>query len=628
MNYSPRSWSQAILVIGVILTACDGAESQATVNETSSTIVQAPTAETASVEPAATLEPVLSLAPTNLAASVLLFDDFNDPDSGWSVFGDKQTAEVGYSEDAFRIALYGGGGFQASWSPDQYDDCTVETQFSVPQGSEAGAGLTLRTTPGNWYLLMVYPDIQEYSLSKVVSDSYHSIVDHAYSAAIQPELEGGLLRLRLKANVYQDTLEMLVSSPQGDYSLIGTTHDADLKRGHLGPAAEPPASFFQAPIEVLFDWIRVSRYEPQATAKLTQTPGTSKITWSQSNQDGFGDPQNISVFSLGSFKGVLYAGTRNEAAGAEIWRLKNGDCEQVMKGGFGSAPNRAIDHLAEYKGYLYASTWNQYSDTSSYGAEIWRSKDGENWSQVVSGGFGNPNNAEIILEEFMGKLFAGTWSLDPSIHPAEIWFSATGDEGDWAQVVDASFDLANNYGVVTLGTYQDNLYIGTAQLGESGTLAWRTRDGIHLEPVDKDCFGDPKNHSLTAFAEFGGYLYASVGTSWDAPRIQLWRCQQCDGDDWELVKSGGYHYDTTWRKGGLEVVLDRLYYVIGNQELGMEVWRTIDGLNWEEVACGGFDDAGNIYTYFDNAMLAFSNRLYIGTDNRTTGGEIWEGTLH
>jgi hypothetical protein len=633
MNHMPQPWKKPIMIVLFILTACTSGKPQATATKIASTIHSTvlspvPTLSPAAPTPSTVPSSVLTLSPATPSLPFLLYDDFNNPDSGWSVFGDKQTAEVGYGVEAFRIAFYRGGGFQASWSLDQYSDFTVETQFRVTAGSKVGAGLTLRTTPDNWYLLMIYPDMQEYAFSKVVSGSYHSLVDHEYSTKIQPELVDGLLYLQLKVNLYQDTFEILVGDLQGNYSLIDTIHDTDLKLGHLGPAAEPPTGSFQAPVEVLFDWIRVSRHDPQEVVRATETPGTPAIRWSQSNQDGFGDPQNISVFSLGSFKGVLYAGTRNEVAGAQIWRLENGSWEQVMNGGFGSPSNRAIDHLIEFNGYIYASTWNQYSDTSSYGAEIWRSKDGENWSQVVSGGFDNPNNGEIILEEFMGKLYAGTWSFDPTISPAEIWVSTTGDEGDWSQVVDAGFAAANNYGVITLGIYQGNLYIGTAKLGESGTLAWRTHDGIQLEPVDNHSFGDPKNHSLTAFAGFGEYLYASVGTSWDAPRIQLWRCKQCDGNDWELVKSGGFHYDTTWRKGGLEVFSGGLYYAIGNQELGMEVWRTMDGVDWEEVAFGGFADTGNIYTYFDNAIGVFGNRLYIGTDNRSTGGEIWEGILH
>ena len=61
----------------------------------------------------------------------------------------------------------------------------------------------------------------------------------------------------------------------------------------------------------------------------------------------------------------------------------------------------------------------------------------------------------------------------------------------------------------------------------------------------------------------------------------------------------------------------------------MEVWCTTDGMNWEEVIFGGFGDKKNIYTYFDNAILVFDDRLYLGVDKLAGegGGEIWSGFL-
>lgn len=562
-----------------------------------------------------------------LLSSYLFEDEFTDPQSGWSVFGDQETAEVGYGEDAFRIAFYQGNGFQSSWSPEQFDDFSVEMLINLPADSTAGAGITLRATSENWYLLLLYPQAGEYSFSKVVSGSHTVLVDHRSSAAIQSIQENDRALLTLKVNAHGDVFEIFVGLPGGDYVLVDTIQDSSLLRGYLGPAAEPPPGEYQAPLEVFFDWIRVSEIESSLPLQVSATPGTA-MTWSQSNQDGFGDPRNISVFALGTFKDELYAGTRNDQTGAEIWLLNYGTWEQVMQGGFGSTYNLAIDSLLEFNGWLYASTWNQNSETTSLGSEIWRSKDGRNWEQVVGGGFGNSWNGESTLSEFAGQIVAGTWSFDPTQSTAEIWVSATGDAGDWVQVQDADFAAGGNDGVITLTTYMDHLYIGTARSQGAGSLAWRMDENLQIEAVDPDNFKDPENHSLTAYADFEGYLYASIGTNWNAPRQQIWRCQQCDGNDWELVRNGGYHYESTWRKGGLEVLHDRLYVIVGNQDLGLEVWRTEDGTNWEEIAFGGFDDAGNIYSYFNNAIAILGNSIFIGTDNRTSGGEVWEGALH
>jgi len=565
-----------------------------------------------------------TITPTTQAVSILLYDDFSDPDSGWSVFSDRQSAEVGYQEDVFRIAFYTPGGFQASWSPDEYDDFLVETQFSVAQGTNVGGGLTLRAASHRWYLIFIYPNTQEYVFWKDIDGNTIQLIERQYSSAIQPEQIKGALHLRLKVAAQQDVFEIWISSPNEDYVLLDSVSDSRLTQGHLGPAAIPPDGSFSPPQEVLFDWIQISEIEvqPDISEGMMEPMDQTTQGWVQSNLDGFGNVDNVSVFSLGKLDNQLYAGTRNSVTGAEIWRLEEEVWVQVMEGGFGSPSNLAIDHLLEYKGQVYASTWNQYSDTASYGSEIWRSQDGENWSQVVSGGFGNPNNGEITLGEFNDRLYAGTWSFDPTTSPAEIWASTSGNSEDWSRLTDTNI-MTGNEGVICFGKYNGNLYAGTANT-TSGAEIWRTQDGAHWELAAVNGLGDKSNYSVTALAEFGGYLYAALGTSWDAPRAQLWRCEQCEGNDWVLVKSGDFYHPDTWRKASLEVFNGYLYYVVGNQEQGLEVWRTTNGLDWEMESMEGFGDTNNIYTYFDNATLVFDQRLFIGTNNTVSGGEVWQ----
>ena len=64
--------------------------------------------------------------------------------------------------------------------------------------------------------------------------------------------------------------------------------------------------------------------------------------------------------------------------------------------GFGDTNNTAVHQLAEFKGDLYASTWNQNMSTGqSFGGQLWRSPNGQNWSQMVTNGFGDPTNGEL-----------------------------------------------------------------------------------------------------------------------------------------------------------------------------------------------------------------------------------------
>jgi outer membrane protein assembly factor BamD (BamD/ComL family) len=190
---------------------------------------------------------------------VFLYDDFGDPTSGWSVFDDELGGEVGYGDDAFRIAFsQPSDGFHAAWSPLQYADFTVETSFSVPEGPPvAGAGLTLRTVSDGWYLVWIYPESGEYLFTKDV-DFPTELVGRTYSAMIQPDRKDGRLYLQLKVEAHGDTFEIWVTRPGGAYEHLATVVDAELERGYLGPSAPYPQEAFSAPIEILFDWIRVS----------------------------------------------------------------------------------------------------------------------------------------------------------------------------------------------------------------------------------------------------------------------------------------------------------------------------------------------------------------------------------
>lgn len=59
----------------------------------------------------------------------------------------------------------------------------------------------------------------------------------------------------------------------------------------------------------------------------------------------------------------------------------------------------------------------------------------------------------------------------------------------------------------------------------------------------------------------------------------------------------------------------------------MEVWRTADGTNWEQVGFAGLGDSNNYGPYWDNGMAVHNNRLYIGTTNEANGGEVWKKTV-
>lgn len=354
--------------------------------------------------------------------------------------------------------------------------------------------------------------------------------------------------------------------------------------------------------------------------------------WVQVNINGFGDRANSSVYSLAPFAGNLYAGTGNwSGAGAQLWRTNSGtDWTPAATSGLGDPCNGGIDHLLEFKGQLYAGTYNWCWDVNgSDGGQIWRSPDGLDWTQVVDGGFGDPNNGEVFRFAVFGDaLYASTWSFT-NAHGTEVWRSDTGDSSDWEQVVSNGFnDDPGNSVVYNFEVLDGYLYAATYN-SEAGAEIWRSPTGNlgAWTQVNANGFGDQDNHSVGALEALNGYLYASTGHWSDTGGSQIWRCQACDGSDWQKVMDNGFGNPESRGTGALEVLDGKLYCVVDNYVTGLEVWRTANGANWEQVGIPGFGDSNNRIGYADNSITVFNSRLFVGTGNGANGGEIWKKTV-
>jgi len=351
--------------------------------------------------------------------------------------------------------------------------------------------------------------------------------------------------------------------------------------------------------------------------------------WTQTNINGFGARENQIITSLGVFGAQLYAGTYNwSGSGAQLWRTGSA-WTSVVTDGFGDTNNAGIDHLIEFNGNLYASTWNQNMTTGvTNGGQIWRSSNGTNWSQTVSGGFGDATNSEVYrFAIFNNQIYASTWS-NTNTHGGEIWRSSTGNTGDWTRVASNGFGDSKNVAAMSFETFSGYSYAGTynwnsATQTSTGGEVWRSNDGTTWNQVNADGFGDANNHGVPALAAFNGYLYAST-IHLSGAGSQIWRCQVCDGSDWVKVVDNGFGNTRTTGMNALEVFNNQLYFVVGNSTTGMEVWRSTNGTNWEQVGFAGFGNSNNYAPYWDNAVTVFNNTVYIGTDNSANGGQVWQ----
>ena len=66
---------------------------------------------------------------------------------------------------------------------------------------------------------------------------------------------------------------------------------------------------------------------PPALETITATDGSC---WERVNVPGFADDNNMSVVAMAEYKGSMYALTRNQAQGCEVWRTTGTGWEQVL----------------------------------------------------------------------------------------------------------------------------------------------------------------------------------------------------------------------------------------------------------------------------------------------------------
>jgi PKD repeat protein/uncharacterized protein YjiK len=356
--------------------------------------------------------------------------------------------------------------------------------------------------------------------------------------------------------------------------------------------------------------------------------------WGQVNINGFGDRVNYAVSGLMSFGSQLYAGTYNPETGAQLWRQGPGTAwmspwTAVFTDGLGDSSNVGIDHLIEFKDDLYVGTWNE-SDGGSNGGQIWRSDTGGagDWEMVISGGFTDTNNTEVFrFAVHNDQLYAAAWN---PTNGGELWRTSSGDIGSWTPVVVGGFGNADNRAIVSLVEFGGYLYAGTDN-SDTGAEVWRsvTGDDGSWSKINTGGFGDPYNWSIT-LEPFKSYMYAGVYNYWnsDNPGAELWRCQQCNGFDWQQVPIAKGFGDTENRAiRSLFAFNDGLFAFTYNNTTGMEVWRTTDGADWKQEGLGGLGDSNNSRPFWDNSIAAFNNRLYVGTLNFANGGEIWKRTV-
>lgn len=239
--------------------------------------------------------------------------------------------------------------------------------------------------------------------------------------------------------------------------------------------------------------------------------------WTQVNIDGFGDNNTANWYSLTTFKGWLCGGTWNSRGGigAAVWCTRDGTTYvKKSSDGFGDANNYAIRGLQVFNGYLYASTQN------NSGAQLYRTNDLENWTQVTGDafGYGASTDAMRSMVVFRGALYIAARNGS-----GQLVMKRSYDGTNFSDVYNLTD--TNNTAVSGLGliVYNGQLYFATKN-EVTGTEIWRTSNGTDFEQFNTDGFDNDTGNIYANLCSYKGYLYAGTGNF--STGQEVWRMRK------------------------------------------------------------------------------------------------------
>ena len=206
----------------------------------------------------------------------------------------------------------------------------------------------------------------------------------------------------------------------------------------------------------------------------------------------------MAITTLTVVDDILYAGTANFNTGAEVWMTKNGEnWTAASRNGLGNPDNTVIKSAVAYSEALFVGTENRSS-----GGEVYRIK--ERQVQLKgSGGLENPTNYSIsAMTPYKGFIFVGTTSASgPELYrfTGETFTRILGI-GDYQ-----SFPLGHN-GISAMTTYDRSMLMVTSNV-LSGFGIFTTDDGINIEQLGEDGFGNSRLAYGWTFAHADRYLF-------------------------------------------------------------------------------------------------------------------------
>jgi hypothetical protein len=264
--------------------------------------------------------------------------------------------------------------------------------------------------------------------------------------------------------------------------------------------------------------------EDAPSAVILATDGAR--VWAVMN-NGFGNKNNVGIFTLESFNGWLYAGTHNPLQGAEVWKLEgpggNTTPVNVIEHGGPRWLNEAFLTMYVWKDHLYVGSQASFIMRMILGglkpADLLRINKNDEWEGVAApdsvggekSGFGEIGNAYIwSMCEHDGWFYVGTYDIMPGLS---------------YMLSNPSFMLGM-MGLAGKAETQDNkvLVLTSIQLSllkrNYGGDLYKTQDGKKWYMVEANGFGNADSYGLRTMKSANGRLFVGLANPYDG--LEIW----------------------------------------------------------------------------------------------------------
>jgi hypothetical protein len=323
---------------------------------------------------------------------------------------------------------------------------------------------------------------------------------------------------------------------------------------------------------IVFAGCEQPKHIPEALETILAGDGSK---WERINIPGFSNDNNCSVVAMAEYKRRLYAVTRNDLEGGEIWRTAGNSWEQVLfpnkvtNGIYGNTwINNTWGNMIVYKDKLYFGFSSGLPGIvlRSNGCEIWR-YDGSVWEPVISDK-GDIEEAGAITAmsgcadndgDVTAQITDGSKKWQPDQWAGGV-LQITSGNGQYrrfdiignssstliVQQNEVAGNVGAEYSICDSKHYQNRfpLYaydLGAVQVGDSYTIG---------TGVDENGFGNYWNKGITDMVIHDNKLYVSTGLNYEYGS-QVWYTK--DGETWEVTQPaysfGLFHNDSNYPNG-------------------------------------------------------------------------------